>query len=193
MKATIIVLSTAALLVGSAAGLLFLAHAEPSTVALDADLAAVRSAAQAAEREFSLYQGGALKALIDLRKEIYRTTEAMLVQKREAWLRRIDLGYTAEGRPLGAANADKVAAITSDIQKANAKLASDEANASRFSGGLLQAMSLVTVATDRLSVSQLELTLYAAKYGLAPPLSLDIGGQSKAGPPGAAVKDKDAF
>jgi hypothetical protein len=188
------------LVLAGGAALFFLAYSEPSTTALDADLADIRGQIKAADEEATKYSGGLMKTVIDLRKDILLSTEAMLAQKRASLIRRIDLRYTVTGSILAPASAEKLAEIISDIEKAKAKLAEDEKTAARYTGGLLQVMSLMNTEVDRLAISQLGLAYYGAKYGLSFPIKVELPNptpKTDRGPsqnsPGLVVKDKDAL
>lgn len=186
--------AVAAVFAGSAA-LFFVAHTQPSTAELDSDLAVIRSKVQAAETEASRYEGGVIKNFVELRREIDRISEAMLVQKRSSLLRRVDLRFSVNGSPLSPATGERLAEITTDISRAKSKLAEDEENAGKYSGGLLQVTALMTAAADRLTLAQLDLAYYSAKYGFALPIDFAraAGAQQPAKPPGSVTKDKDAL
>jgi hypothetical protein len=194
-KAATIVLLGLVLVLGTYAGVLLLAHAEPSTEALDADLAEVRAQIKAADEEDSKYEGGVIKALISIRREILQTSEAMLTQKRASFLRRIELEYVIDGKATRPAGDERLKEIAHDIDKANSTLSKDLAEASRYSGGVIQAMSLMAVATDHLTVAQLNLAYFGAKYGMALPILAQRGapGTPEKPAPGVIVRDKDAL
>jgi hypothetical protein len=177
------------------AGALVFLHSEPSTATLDADLATMRSEIVATERERSQGSRGAIGALTSLRLAIFKTTEAMLSQKRESLLRGINLTYTVKGHPLTPVTDEALSKIAKDLAGAQQKLAKDEVEVQRYSGGLIQALSLMTVAADRLSVAEIELAYYGSKYGIALPVQFHPPADIKPGQsaPGAIVKDKDAL
>jgi hypothetical protein len=134
-------------------------------------------------------------AMIDLRVQVLKTTEAMLQQKRSSYLRKIQLKYSI---PSGAAggSSDDLAKMTSDIANAQAKLETDEKEAMRYAGGLVQGLALATVATDRLTLAQLNLAYYGAKYGFVlPPIQPASAAKpvEKKEKPGVPVSDEDAF
>jgi hypothetical protein len=181
------------LVLGTCAGVLLLAHAQPSTEALDSDLAEIRAQIKAADEEDSKYQGGLIKALVLIRREILRTTEAMLEQKRASFLRRIALNYIVNGKPIVPATDERLRGIAADLDRANASVSKHLAEAEHYSGGLIQGMSLMAVATDRLTLAQLNLAYYQAKYGMAPVVEIPRSGLSVPRDLGTIVKDKDAF
>jgi hypothetical protein len=192
-KGISIALGVVMLMFSVCGALLLLVHSEPSTAALDADLAEVRAQIRAANSEDLNYLGGVLKALMSLRREIWRTTEAMLAEKRASFLRRIELNYVANGKQIVPAADERLKEILADLDGANASLSKHLAEAERYSGGLIQAMLLMTVATDRLTLAQLSLAYYQAKYGIAPMVEIPRVGLSVPTDLGNVVKDKDAL
>lgn len=178
---------------GGAAGFLMVAHSEPSTQALDADLADIRTQIKSVDHENAKYAGGAIKSLILLRREILQTAEAMLKVKRASLIRRIDLQFIVDGERVAPASHEKLSEMEDDIRKENTKLSEDVATASQYSGGLLRAMSLMTAATDRLALAELQLGYYGAKYGTRLPIAALPTSPTPRGPPGKIVGDKQAF
>jgi hypothetical protein len=178
---------------GAGAALLLVARSEPSTFALDTDLAEIRAQIKAADAEDAKYSGGAIKALILIRREILQTTEAMLDAKRSSLIRRIGLVYEVDGHRVRPADAKELAQIAGDIDKEKAALSRDAQEASRYSGGLLQTMSLMAAVTDRVTIAQLELAYYVAKYGAALPTVSSVASPKEGSAPGKIVGDKQAF
>src|SRR5271165_1233473 len=188
----------AALLILAFGGVALLnyAHTEPSTEALDADLKAIQADIKSASDESASYNGGLIKFMIEMRKQILRTTEAMLESKRTSILRRVDLKYEIGGRAMAIKDEVGLKVIQQDIEIAKLKLQADRAETDHYSGGLLQSMALMATATDRTSLSQLYLAYYGKKYGLAMPETNVAPSNSEGpppGPPGKVVKDKDAL
>ena len=191
---TITGITIAAVAVCVALGLVLYARSDPSTATLDGDIATVREHIQHTDIEIRKYEGGFIRTMIELRREVLKTTEAMLEQKRSSLIRRIDLRYVTAGAAVEPSQ-EKLDQLTADIAAAKAKLEADEVKAAEYSGGLVQAFSLMTVETDRLALAQLHLAYYAAKYGISLELKLLSPGTEgkKETKPGVVVKDKDAF
>jgi hypothetical protein len=171
---------------------------EPSTRQLDEDVARIRSEITEASAEAAKYSGGLIKALIDVRSEVLKTTESMLRAKRLSWLRRINLNFIVSGKLVDPARPEALAKIESDIRESERRLQEAEIKAQQYSGGLLQSMMLLNVETERVTRSQLLLAYYSAKYGLAAPTVPPVAGSSSTkpgdmGPPGSIVRDKDAL
>ncbi|KRA45645.1 hypothetical protein [Devosia sp. Root635] len=137
---------------------------DPSTADLDADLSEVQISIKEAENEAALYSGGAILALIQIRIETLKTTQAMLEQKRNSLLRRINLSYVIEG-VAHIPNTEIIAALEEDIAGAQKERDRNMAEAARYSGGLIQTMALMNAATSEVTIGQLRLSLLAEKYG----------------------------
>ncbi len=164
-----------------------------STFEIDRDRAALAAELKSLQSDADKYQGGAIKALLDARVEALRHTSTMLEQKRESFIRRISLSYTIDGRRLDPAPDNALNDILDELTTAEKRIASAKVEADRYSGGLVQSIKLMTVATEELSAAQLRMKFYTAKYGLPLPLLDPKNAQQKTDPPGKIVSDKDAL
>jgi hypothetical protein len=120
----------------------------PTTTEIDADLNQVRSEIKRASTESADYASGLLKSLIEIRRQTFEDTEAMLLQKKASLLRRVSLSYSVEGKQLIPANDDELKGIKEEIAQAEQKVAQSKKNAEKYSGGLVQGIALMTVETD---------------------------------------------
>jgi hypothetical protein len=169
------------------------AAAEPTSAALDSDLKDVRAAIRDADNDAAQYAGGLIKTQIELRKQFYKTTEAILLQKRSSLLRRIDLRYTVDGRLIEQASAEVLAALRNDIDQVSSQVTAAQNDSAKYSGGLIQAMYLSSVASGQLTIAGLRQKYYAAKWGI-PYLAVDAASNNGTSlPTGNVVKDNDAF
>lgn len=165
-----------------------------STIEIDRDRAALASQISTTQEESEKYGPGLLKSLIEVRLATTRNTLAMLDQKRTSFVRRIALDYRLDGRPAHDASDQELSAILEELSQAEKKAATSKLEAARYSGGLLQVMSLLKAETDELSVSQLRLKFYSAKHGIPMPLpNLSENSSKPAQPPGKVVKDREAL
>jgi hypothetical protein len=137
---------------------------------LEADIAAVDQEIKAAETETANYSGGLIKSLVDLRLTTLRQTRALLDQRRKAGSHAVALRYTVDGKTL-AIPAGELASVEAEIASTKANIEKQQAEADKYSGGLVQAMALSTVATSRQTLAMLEQKRLAIKHGL--PNSLD--------------------
>jgi hypothetical protein len=121
-----------------------------------------------AEAENAKYAGGLVKALVESRLATLKQTRALLAQRAAAADLNVAIRYTANGKPFtlpdGAAAA--LPGIEAELEGMKSKIAAAEAEAARYSGGLVLAMSLSTIATMRQSQAMLEQKRLAVKYGL---------------------------
>jgi hypothetical protein len=164
----------------------------PDTASLNSDLVLVKAQIEDAHRQDEKFSGGAIKALIQLRLNTLQQTEALLEQKKSALLRRVWMHYTVDGHSIAVASKADVDAIVVEIGEAQEKLKRSTLNAEQYSGGLIQGVALMTAEIDRLSVAQLTLKYYSAKYGL-PTFSGALEQNPKPTVPGSIVNDKGAF
>lgn len=161
-----IIATAVACLILLAGGLAFVSYAgsDPSTEHLDQDLVKIANEISTAEAQKARYDGGAITSLIEVRIETLKVTAAMLEQKRLSLLRRIDLNYTLNGE-LHQPDERKIAAIGADLAAATSERDRLSAEASRYTGGLVQAIALANAATAEFSISQLRLALLSERYG----------------------------
>lgn len=154
---------------------------------IKADIASVDAEIRRLEEEDVKYSGGLVKALIGSELHIYRQTRAMLQQRARSWLFGIGLSFTVDGKPfvLPANAPEQLATVEREVTETRAKVADAEAEAARYSGGLVQAMSLATAATVRNTLAMLEQHRLALKYSLPQYIGFQRDDTS-ASPPSAA-------
>lgn len=134
---------------------------------LKGELAQVESEIESAEEDNRAYSGGLIKTLITLRLEILRTNHALIQQRVHA----LESGAEIDIIVIGSEPDHELAAnILAEIEDQRTKITEAEQEATRYSGGLVLAMSLSAVATQRNTLAMLEQRYFAAKYGLATPM-----------------------
>jgi hypothetical protein len=117
------------------------------------------------EKTVASLEGGAIKALAQYRLEILKMNRVLL-ENRELGS---ETGLTPElVVPAVEPNPERAADILADIQKQIESVDAAEKEASS-SGGLVQAMALTRVETEKLALAQLQLAWYQAQYGIATP------------------------
>jgi hypothetical protein len=172
-------------------------EAPPSSDELDSDIVAVRRQMATVNVDSEKYEGGALKALIELDRRVLSLTADMLEQKRIATLRRISIDYRVDQKPVLAVGPEELRAMEREVADAERKAAGAQAEADRYSGGLVQAMALMKAHTESLTASIVNLRYLAAKHRIAieiPKIGSETqSNQPPAGTPGKIVRDKDAL
>jgi hypothetical protein len=157
------------------------------TAALNGDISVVESEIKAAEDENARYEGGLVKALCSARLAILRQTRAMLLQRSKSWTFGIGLKYMVDGKAftLPPSAKDDLAGVERELAELETKIRNQERETARYSGGLVYAMSLSTLATMHQTQAMLEQKRVALKYGL--PQYAAIAAQSEPTAPTSSV------
>ena len=116
---------------------------------LNSELARVRQQIEATKAEDEKYSGGLIKSLIATRLAILFQTEAMLTQKANSWNFGIDLSYTVDGKPfvLPETVTEQLSGVQFELTELDNRITAAEAEAALYSGGLVLAVKLSTIAT----------------------------------------------
>lgn len=131
--------------------------------ALQAELEQVRSEVTAAESKSTSLAGGLVKALVEARLEILKTTEALIQQRIHALESGAKITVeVASTEP----NEERAAQLQQEIDSQLAELKRAKQEAAKYDGGLVGAMKEATVATQEQSIAMLRQRYLAAKYGL---------------------------
>ena len=183
-----------AVVLSIAASVLVVHSSGPSTADLDRDLAAVRAEITSAEADAAKYSGGLIFAEVQLRVATLKNTFAMLEEKRTSFLRGIALSYR-DNMVRNPIDADAESRLDAELAKADADALAAEADAARYSGGLIQTMDLVRAATSRMTAATVEQQRVLGRYGIPLPAVAPTAGQGSAPTPsvGAKTTDKDAL
>ncbi|WP_411839885.1 peptidoglycan-binding domain-containing protein [Paracoccus sp. ME4] len=164
MRALSLGLSVLAVLASSAA-LPALAQNAPAAnleaTGLDADMAGIDAEIAAAEADLKNYDGGLLVALVQARIETLKLTRAILQNRIAA---ETGGAVTEITVPVGAPDAGRAAEIAAEIEAQNGIIAQAEAE-SAGAGGLVAALALSRVMTEKLNLASLRGALMEAKYG----------------------------
>jgi hypothetical protein len=135
-------------------------------VELKQDLGRIRQEIEHATKDDAAYSGGLIKVLIGVRLEVLKTNEALVEQRIHALEAGTRITIVANATKT---DSIKAAELAKEIESQKAKVAEARAEADRYSGGLVQAMSETSVATARNTLAMLEQQYFIAKYGLAMP------------------------
>ncbi len=107
-----------------------------------------------------------IKTLIALRLEILKTNHALIQQRVHALESGAEIDIVVIGfRP----DHELAATLLAEIENQRTKVAEAEKEAARYAGGLVRAMALSAVATQRNTLAMLEQRYFSAEYGLATP------------------------
>lgn len=161
--------------------------------AIDRDIADQQDILNQGRKEVDRYAGGLIQTLASARVAISETTLAALAQKRLMLKYGIAFPKTVLPPPL-APDRSALSAIEADIEALRKVIAEGELEAARYSGGLIQAMILSRIATDKVTLALLEQRRLTLKHGTSSPLGNSLpnpGTPPK--PTGTVVKDKDAL
>lgn len=171
----------------------FDAVAQAQTDPLDSSLAEVRTQIRAADTDRAQYGSGLILTQIELRLSVLRSTEAMLDQKRLALLHGISVVWH-DSVPSRGLTQDERERIAREAEAARAQVTAAEREAALYSGGLIQTMALVRVATAKVTLAVLDEQRVLAEAGI--PLRLPVQGTQPSGAPagpGQAASDRDAL
>jgi len=142
--------------------------ASTATASIQAEIAASQSDLAAAKADDDKYVSGLVKVLAEMRVAIISQTIAMLKQRQAAQDLNVSLKYSVDGHPFVVppdAPAER-AAVESEIEATKSQIKAQQAEADKYSGGLVLAMSLATVATSQQTLAMLEQKRVALKFGL---------------------------
>lgn len=114
--------------------------------------------------ELAQYSGGLIKNIKQARLETLKLTRDIVNQRIQAIESGTKVTITV---PVTQPSIERASALLSEIDQAKAQLAVAKENASRYSGGLVAALSLSTVATQEQTLAMLEQQYLVAKYGLS--------------------------
>jgi len=109
--------------------------------------------------ESAKYAGGLIKALLDSRLQIYEHTKAMLEQRLAAGNYRIAIKYTIDGKEYVAPlDKDKIIKdLEGEALAVTKEIEDTQKEADQYSGGLVRAMKLSTVATLQQQLAMIEM------------------------------------
>jgi hypothetical protein len=131
-----------------------------------------------ARAESGQYSGGLIKALLDSRIQILENTKAMLEQRLAAGNYGVKISYKVDGKEYipPANKAEIIKNLESEALQVSQELANAKKEADKYSGGLVQAMALSTVATIQQQLAMLDMKRCALIYDI--PLFAFIGGST---------------
>lgn len=133
---------------------------------LRADLNAVRGEIASAEQKSATLAGGLVKALVEARVEILKTTSALIEQRVHATEAGAQLSLVV---PATKPDETRAAELERELVQKHQQLAEAKREAEQYKAGLVAAMKAANVATIEQTIALLEQAYLIAKYGLASP------------------------
>ncbi|BBT92114.1 hypothetical protein WP8W19C02_37340 [Enterobacter cloacae] len=132
--------------------------------ALKTELSQTESEISAAKEVDQQFSGGLIKNLTTARLEVLGTNKALLEQRINAIESGAKIDVVVSGtKP----DPELAASIKTEIDTLTAKINEAKADASQYTGGLIQVLKLSAVATEEQSMAMLQQKYLTAKYGLA--------------------------
>ncbi|WP_223507794.1 hypothetical protein [Pseudomonas sp. BF-B-25] len=132
---------------------------------LEAELSQTKQSIDEAAKSASAYSGGLIKDLISTRVEILKINQALLEQRILAVQSQSGVKIeTTASKP----DEEAASKLATEITKIKSDITSAKVEAAQYSGGLIQALKLSTIATSEQTLAMLEQQYLVAKYGLNP-------------------------
>jgi hypothetical protein len=123
---------------------------------------------RSAEEEDSRYSGGLVKSLIGARIAILKQTEAMLRQ-----------AVAAPRQAMDTSTLNRLHSVEKEAADNLVRISAQEVETARYSGGLIRATSLATLATLQQTQAMIDQRRLVLKYGLRQ----EVGAQPRVDPP----------
>jgi len=137
-----------------------------STTELDKDIATIDEKIKKDTEDYDKF-GGLVKNLIAIRLNANKNTKAMLEQKKSGLNRFINITYTVDGKPykLSEDTGPILKNLENQLNQEERKLNMYE-NELQRSGGLVQAINAMKVATQQNTIAMLNQKMLFVKYGI---------------------------
>lgn len=133
---------------------------------LKEELVTISKQIEQAQSESEKYTGGLIKTLIDSRIATLKLTKALVDQRIAAIKTGAKLRIEAPATPV---QPDEAVALAKEIESIDQRIDKTQQNADQYSGGLIQAQLLSTIATMLETRALTEQRMLTAKYGLGRP------------------------
>lgn len=145
----------------------FLGCSQPqSTAEIDKDIATINESIKKDTEDYNKF-GGLVKSLIAIRLNVNKNTKAMLEQKKMGLNRFININYTVEGKPYKFT--EDVSVLLKNLEN---QITQEERtlniyeNELQRSGGLVQAINAMKVATQKNTIVMLNQKMLFVKYSI---------------------------
>jgi hypothetical protein len=137
-----------------------------STAEIDKDIATIDENIKKDTEDYNKF-GGLVKSLIAIRLNVNKNTKAMLEQKKTGLNRFININYTVDGKPYK--YTEDVSRMLKDLEN---QITQEERNLIIYenelqrSGGLVQAINVMKVASQKNTIVMLNQKMLFVKYGI---------------------------
>ena len=138
--------------------------------ALDAEIAAIDSQITEVEATIATYDGGLILALAQSRREALLLLRTLVQSRQQAESSGATLEVTV---PAVEPDADRADQLLGEMAAQQQRVEAAELEAAS-AGGLIQAVALSRVETEKLTLAQLQMAYLQARYGIAFPLTKNI-------------------
>lgn len=116
-----------------------------------------------ANTEHDRFSGGLVKSLLHARLELLRTNSALIEQRIHALEAGVKIRIVIDGtKP----DMNRTMELEKEVKALDKKIAEQQAESERYSGGLVKAMMESGIATSRMSRAMLQTEYLKAKYGI---------------------------
>ena len=138
--------------------------------ALNAEIAAIDSQITEVEETISRYDGGLIRALAESRREALLLLRAVVESRKQAEAGGATIEVTV---PAVEPDPERAEQLLGEMaaQQQRVEAAEQEAAAA---GGLIQAVALSRVETEKLTLAQLQMAYLQARYGIAFPIAPEV-------------------
>ena len=174
-------------------GSVLAASSTTDLASINTELAEQEQLLSKAREDSERYAGGLIRNVIELRVEVTELSVALLRQRKVLMVN----GVTPpSAKPATAAPpSGTLLELEDEITRKVAEIESTEAEARRYSGGLLQVTLLVRAETEKMTLAMLEQRRLVLKYQIGLPTIGGTAAERSAQPkaPGKVVGDKEAL
>lgn len=157
------------------------------------DLAEQEAAVVSAKQQLDQYAGGLIRVVVAMRVEVVELNVALLKQKQ--LLSAHGVALPAAKVTVAAPPAEALVQLEEEIRRKAAEIENTEAEARRYSGGLIQVSLLMRAETEKMTLSMLDQRRLVLKYQIGLPAigSAATEGSQQIKAPGKVVNDKEAL
>lgn len=151
-------------------------------LALDAEIAAIDSQITEVDATIARYDGGLIRMLAESRREALLLLRTIVEARQEAEVTGATIEVTVPAVEPDPEHAEQLLGEMA-AQQQRVKAAEQEASSA---GGLIQALALSRVETEKLTLAQLQMAYLQARYGIAFPMTSSVTASAPSSPDATA-------